>query len=707
MDASHSPATALTTPPHPDDFEVRFRIFHELMRRKVGEILLVSTPYDAFIMEEDGSLASRIIHEYRGLNMSRPPRISKTFSGAGALALVATTAFDMVVAMPGLADMDTAELVLRIKADQPGLPVVLLAHRDRDLAALDPGQCAAVDNQFIWTGNADLLLALVKNVEDRLNVDDDTRRAGVRVLLLVEDSPLYRSLFLPLIYRVVVTHTRRLMEDTLNEEHRLLKMRARPKILVAENYEMALTLFERFKPYISGVIADTRFPMECQLTDDAGSRLLAAFRRENPFLPVLLTSSQSENQARADAIGAVFVDKNSERLEENIEAFFRDHLGFGELVFRLPDGAEIGRASNLRSLERVLREAPDESIRHHAERNHFSNWLMARTEIALASRFADVSASEFASDHDLREYIVNHIHLLRKYRQQGVVTRFSAHDFDPDITEFMKIGNGSLGGKARGLAFLAHLLRHPPSPLHSWPGLDITVPQTLVITTDWFEEFVESNGLLPSRIRDCDDAEVEARFLAGRLPGRLKRELAIFLRATNGPLAVRSSSLLEDAHWHPFSGLYRTVLIPNVHADFQTRLTALTTAIKRVYASTWFRRPLDFARRISQQFQEDRMAVMIQSLAGRAWGRFFYPDVSGTACSWNFYPIGRMAHGDGVARLGLGLGQSLEDGDRILRFCPRYPEILPQFSTVDDILAHAQRRSMPWIWAPTAARPAT
>lgn len=675
---------------HDHEFESNVKVYHDLMSVRVSDILLVSTPYDAFIMEEDDSLASKIIYEYRGLNLSRPPRIIKAFSADEALDLLNRVAFDLAVVMPNLEDMETHLLVEKIRAVRSGLPVILLAHSLPEME--EEGEaCRWIDNRFVWSGNSDLLLALVKSVEDARNVEADTRSAMVRVLILVEDSPIYRSFFLPLIYKVVVRQTLSVLEDSLNEEHRLLKMRARPKILVAENYEEAMALFNRFESYVFGVMSDTRFPMECRLIPDAGFMLLKKIKERVPYLPFLLLSAEPENRAKAEALQAVFIDKNSPHLNTEIEEFFKTYLGFGDMIFRTADRKEVGRAGTLGEMEAVLSRIPDEPIAYHAERNHFSNWLMARSEIHLASKFGKVQASEFATVDEMRQYIIANIHHLRKCRQKGMVIQFSASRYDPDIMDFVKIGKGSLGGKARGLAFLYNLLHRSPGFRRRYSEINIVVPQTLVIATDGFEAFITRNRLDASRICNCTDDQIRSRFLEGEFPEGLKTDLAAFLARVRGPLAVRSSSLLEDAHVQSSAGLYKTLLIPNNHPDDAVRLSHLLNAVRLVYASTFFERPLAFARGVSKQFQEDSMAVIVQELAGGRYGDFFYPAISGTAQSWNFYPVGPMAPEDGIAHIGLGLGRILEEGDTVLRFSPRFPAILPQFSTVEDILAGAQR----------------
>lgn len=677
-----------------EDLEAPIKVFHELMANKIGEILLVSTPYDAFIMEEDGSLTSKIINEYRGLNLSRPPRLTRATTAREALELLNWQHFDLVITMPRLEDMDTFALVGRIKSIKPDLPVILLTHSPLDVES-EKDVCTQLDNIFIWSGDSDLLLALIKSVEDLLNVAPDTQKAMVRVLILVEDSPLYRSYLLPLIYKVVVKQTRSVLEDTLNEEHRLLKMRARPKILVAENYEAALALFEEYRPYVFGVLSDTRFPKDCVMTEDAGFQLLSRIKEEVPYLPLLLLSSEPKNREKAEALQAVFIDKNSPELHTQFENFFLDFLGFGDFIFRLSDQTEVGRASNLRTLEKILPDIPDEPIRYHARRNHFSNWLMARSEIGLASKLSTYNASDFSSVADMRHFIISSIHALRRCRQKGIVVRFSAEDFDPDVSDFTKIGQGSLGGKARGMAFTSDLLHDNRFELaREFPELRIRVPKTLVVSTEGFESFVSDNRLhkiYHSDISVYTDTEIREHFVHSDIPDWLYEQLTAFLKSVEGPLSIRSSSLLEDAHFQSYSGLYKTYMLPNNHPDFFVRLHHLITALKLVYASTYYARPRRFAKRISHRFREDSMAVIIQQLAGRATGDFFYPAVSGIAQSQNFYPVGPMAPGDGIVRIALGLGKILDEGEAALRFSPLHPGFLPQFSTVDDILTNAQR----------------
>ncbi len=676
----------------PGEFYSHFKTYHELMPHKVREILLVSSPYDAYIMEEDGSLASRIINEYSGLNLSQPPRVTRTASAEAAVEMLARKSFDLVLTMPYLEEMDACRLGVRIKQQHPDLPVILLAHSMRSIAPLpEDGHCEGIDKVFIWTGNSDLLMAMVKNVEDRLNVEADTRKAQVRVLILVEDSPAYYSSFLPLIYKEVVRQTQVVLGSGLNDEHRLLKMRARPKILHARSYEEALALFRQFRSYVFGVIADARLPREHRPDGEAGLSLLTRFREEFSDLPLLLLGDDPGQRERAEEIPAVFLDKNAPELLNEIHAYFLNHLGFGDFVMRLPDGSEVGRASDLRTLENLVAQIPEASLYYHAERNHFSNWLMGRSEIGLASAFRAVQAEDFANPQELRRYIVSSIHALRIWRQKGVVAQFKTDTFDADVMDFVKIGRGSLGGKARGLAYMSTLL-HQNTWLHEkYADVDIRIPRSLVIATEHFEAFMQQNDLA-RRVRESrDDAAIAGFFQTAELPEDLRENLAVFLEQVSIPLAVRSSSLLEDAQHQPYAGLYDTFMIPNSHPDIAVRLERLVAAVKSVYASTFYAGPRAFSRASAGQPHEDAMAVIIQELAGTRQGDFFYPAMAGVTQSHNYYPYGQMKPEDGIAQVALGMGKTVVDGERALRFAPLYPDVLPHFSTVDDMLRNAQQ----------------
>ena len=671
------------------DFEANFKIYHELMRHKVHDVLLVFTSYDAFIIEEDGSLASRVVSEYHGLNLSHPPRLSRVATGREALDLIRDKHFDLVITMPQVDNMDGFTLGRAIKELKPELPVILLSHNLRGIFPLsDDLDRSGIDGLYIWAHDPDLLLALIKNVEDRLNAPGDTAKAMVRVLLLVEDSPQYLSYFLPLLYKEIMAQTQAVLDESLNEDHRLLKMRARPKILVAANYEEALDLYNAYQPYLHGVISDNRFPKDGKLAEEAGLEFLKRVRADNPDLPLLLLSAEQVNSKIAADIPAVFLDKNDRSLAGKLHEFFLDHLGFGDFVFKYPIGRYIGRARNLYAFEKLLAKIPEASLLFHASRNHFSTWIMARSEIAVASRMRQARVEDFADISALRGYLISCVRSLRSLRQQGVVVKFSRHDFDAEVMDFVSIGDGSMGGKALGLAFMSKVFRES-GDFCRIDGLKVRIPRTYVITTSVFDEFVEASDL--RRFRDKgDDLEIAAAFRQAPLPDWLVGALTKILKHVRFPLSVRSSSIMEDAHFRPFAGLYSTYMIANDHPDLAVRLSQLLDAVRLVYASAYYAGPRAFARS-ARQVGRDGMGVMIQEMVGSRHGDYLYPAVSGVAMSHNFYPVGKMKGDEGVAQIALGFGKTVVEGEQSLRFAPRYPESLPQFSTVEDILANSQR----------------
>jgi hypothetical protein len=676
------------------EFDPKFKVFHELMARKVRDILLVSTPYDAWIMEEDCRLSERIIHEYRGLNLSNPPRITWVPTAAKALQALSGRKFDMVITMLGAGDSGAYALGSEIKRIDPDLPVVYLSHQAVAAQADGDGEDfpkpPGVDRAFVWSGNTDLLVALVKSAEDRLNADHDTASAGIRVILLVEDSPVYISSLLPLLYKEVVSQTQGLLEEGLNEEHRLLTMRARPKILLAEDYESAVKLFDRYEPYILGVISDVRFPREGRPDASAGVDFLARIKQERFDIPLLLTSSDPSNIARANAIPARFAHKLSPTLHEEVQAFFLEQLGFGDFVFRRPDGSEIARAANLRTLETLMAEVPDDCFVQHCLRNDFSRWLFARTEITLASKLRPIRHADFGSIDSHRRYLVSLVGSRRSRRQKGVVANFEAGAFDLD-TEFFKVGKGSLGGKARGLAFVANLLQRVPDIHRRFESVRLFVPQTLVVTTDAFDAIVGENDLKRLATQQEPDEKVAEAFARAAFPQGVADDLRAYLSRIPYPLAVRSSSLLEDAKIRAYAGLYRTCMLPNDHPSLDVRLRQLIEAVKLIYASTYFQGPKAFSHRVGHRTEEEKMAVIVQQLVGRRHGGHFYPSISGVAQSHNYYPFGPMRPEEGIATIALGLGKTVMEGEKALRFCPHHPQQLPQRSTVRDILNNSQR----------------
>ncbi|GFM36286.1 PEP/pyruvate-binding domain-containing protein [Desulfovibrio psychrotolerans] len=679
---------------HRTGAEARFALYQELMARKVRTILLLSTPYDAWVMEEDCKLSERLVSEYRGLNLSQPPRLTWVSSFDEVPRVLEEQSFDMLILMSNFGPEDLRALRASVKAPHPNMPVVMLTHQAaEDTETL---RSMGVDRFFVWTGNADLLLAIVKLAEDGLNVERDTETAGVRVIILVEDSPVFISSLLPILYRELVLQAQQVIHEGLNQEHRLLAMRARPKILVAENFEQAMEYFERYQHYVLGVISDVRFPRGGVQTEEAGVALLRGIRGRRGDIPLLLTSSESANGAKARDIPAFFVDKNSPMLLAEVRRFVAEQLGFGDFVFRDAQGGEIGRASSMHGVEKMLRTIPDDVFLAHCDRNDFSRWFFARNEFELACVMRPLSHNDFASPLMLRDYLLTLIRDRIRARQRGVVVTFHAGDFDPE-TDFLKMGKGSLGGKGRGLAYLFRLMaRH--EWLHAkYPGILIAPPRTVAVGTDAYDAFMRINNLKYLAKADgsgteVTDEEVARQFLAGKMPGWLEHHLRAYLREVRGPLTVRSSSLLEDAQFQAYAGLYATRMLPNNHPDPQERLRQLLDAVRLVYASTCCQAPKAFSRRVKLRPDEEKMGLVIQEVVGRQYGQHYYPALSGVAQSHNYYPFGRMGTVDGVATVAMGLGKLVMDGGTALRFSPRHPQLLPQFASAADMMHNAQSR---------------
>lgn len=662
------------------------------MLNKVEHILLVSTSYEAWIMEEDCRLSEQIINEYRGLNLSQPPRLNWVSSSSEALERIESSDFDLVITISRTVDLEAYRIGGEIKRKKPNMPVVLLTHQEAlpETCTQFYGMSAGIDRIFFWSGDAGILLAIIKCVEDQLNVHNDTRRAGIRVILFVEDSPFYLSSLLPILYKELVTETQAVIEDGLNEEHRLLSMRARPKILLANSYESAIDLYEQFKPYVLGVISDVRFPCKGAMAPDAGLKLLNHIKQDRFDIPLLLASSEPHNAQPAAEIPAVFIDKNSPVLHEKIASFLMEYLGFGDFIFKMPNGREIAKATDLYSLEQQLGKIPDASFVFHCQRNDFSRWLFSLAEVELASQIRPLRDNNFDSVKNHRRHLIQMIKEQRRHRLKGVIVDFDPDKFDPD-TDFLKIGKGSLGGKARGQAFMSSVLHRSPTLMQSFDNVDIFVPQTLVITTEGFDVFIGMNQLEAMVKEDLPDEVVAQRFMAADFPETPKSQLASYLGSTRYPLAVRSSSLLEDAQFKPYAGLYKTFILANDHDDIACRLGQLINAIKIVYASTYFEAPRAFSTRVGNRVENEKMAVIIQQVVGSRYGNFYYPAVSGVAQSQNYYPFSKMKPEDGIVNMALGLGKAVMEGERNLRFSPQFPEILPQRSTVKDVLENSQR----------------
>ena len=672
--------------------EPQFEGFENLMPFRVNDILLVSSLYDSFILREDGRLNELLMGESLELDIHQVPGITHVPSGAKALELARSQPrFNLIVTNLQVGDMDAAQLAREIKAADLDVPVIVLAYDYReikDFIARNPQ--TDVERIFLWQGNARILISIVKYIEDKRNVKHDTEAMGVPVMLVVEDDIRYYSLFLPVIYTELISQSRRLLSEGLNVAHKLVRMRARPKILLCSNYEDAEEQVMQYRDNLLGLVSDVEFPRGGELTPEAGFELARMVRHTVRDVPIVLQSSRPEFMEPAHRQGFSFLQKRSPTLLGDLRRIMIDEMGFGDFVFRLSDGkTEVGRAVDLNELETQLATVPAESIEYHAQRNHFSHWLMTRTEFALAQKLRPRKVSDFEDTEHLRRDLIASIAEYRREQSQTLIGEFNPATFQPADNFFLQIGGGSLGGKARGLAFIRHLL-HQRSVTRRFPGIRIAVPPTLVLTTDLFDNFLRENNLLKLAIHSTDDQEIVRRFLAAPLPIAVIDKLLDFLQEVRYPLAVRSSSLLEDSQYQPFSGVYETFMLGNHQADIQLRLEQLLEAIKRVYASTFSQHAKSYVRATPYRLEEEKMAVLVQQVAGATHGNRFYPDFSGVVRSRNFYPVEPVKVEDGFAAVALGLGCAVVSGGKSLTFSPRHPRHLLQFSSVEDILANSQ-----------------
>lgn len=668
----------------------RFGRFPNLMPRRIEKILLVSSAYDSFILEEDGLLTEMIFSEYTDLGLTHAPVVSRVSTGEEALAAIRNEPYDLVITMVRLADMDLEHFGREVKQSRPELPIVLLVSNVPELARLgekrDHLNCDAI---YVWHGDAKIFLAIIKSMEDRWNVEHDTREGGVGVIILVEDSVRYRSSILPIMYSELVNQTRSVMLDGINRMHRQLRLRARPKILVAETYEEGMALYQNFREYIFGVVSDVAFAHNGVHDPEAGIEFIRTLKFSNPDLPALLQSSDLNNREKAHEINTSFLHKRSSSLLHDVREFMLTNFGFGDFIYRMKDGREVARASDLRQMVRVLRDVPAESLAHHAGRNHFSNWLRARTEFGLARRLKPVQVTQFGDVEGLRRFLIDEIEDVLRHNRRGVVEDFNPEKFDAHTT-FARIGGGSLGGKARGLAFMdAMLVRHQLD--RAFGGARIYVPRTVVIGTDVFERFLDENHLRAPNLYTAADDWIRAAFVKAELPHSVVDCLRVYLASARYPIAVRSSSLLEDSQTHPFAGVYDTHMIPNNHPDDRIRLDQLGDAIKLVFASTFFTAARKYLEATPHRIEEQQMAVVLQQIVGARHGAYFYPNFAGVMRSYNFYPFGHMKPEEGVACVGLGLGRLVVEGGEALRFCPAHPQVLPQLASPRQFLSNSQR----------------
>lgn len=669
----------------------RFQGFQNLMRLRIRDILLVSSLYDLYLFEEDGRLYELIRHEYLGLQLSHSPELTRVSSAKDAIMLAQTERrFDLIITTLHVEDKNAVSFAKLIKKNKIDIPIVLLAFDNREIKTLLVQEQAKIfDNIFIWQGDYRIIIAIIKSLEDKLNLEHDTKMIGVNNIIVIEDNVRYYSSFLPLIYTEVLNQSRRLISEGINITHRFLRMRSRPKILLCSSYEEAMNYFEKYGEYTLGVISDVSFPRDGVLDPQAGIKFSDYVKKKQSDIPILLLSENDDNREFAHDVNCTFVLKNSELLLDDLRQFMIEYFSFGDFVFRNRKGLEVGRAKNLKGLEKQLSIVPDESIEYHAERNHFSNWLKSRSEFELAHNLRPRKVSDYKTIEELRQDLLNSLQRYNKIRQKGIITEFNKESFDPQ-NSFARIGGGSLGGKARGLGFINSLI-NDYNISDQFKDILVHIPSSVVLATDVFDEFIEKNNLKEFAFHSKDDKKITEKFLAAKIfPEKALGDLAAFLNIVQTPLAIRSSSLLEDSQYHPFAGVYETYMIPNNHNNSLIRLDQLLNAVKKVYASTFYQGAKDYIKLTSYRSEEEKMAVIIQRMIGTEHENRYYPNFSGVARSYNFYPIYPQKSTDGIVNVALGLGKMVVDGGSSIRFCPKYPTDLIQFYSAKESFEFSQ-----------------
>ncbi len=653
--------------------------------------MLISSSYDAFVLEDDGRIDEQIFIEYVSLSLRYPPQFILASSEKKAFDILEDEKIDLVVVMLSSEEMDTFTLAEKIKGKYPTIPIVVLTPFSREVTIkLNDSSKSVIDYVFSWLGNADLLLAIIKLIEDKMNVDHDIREVGVQAILLVEDSIRFYSSYLPNIYKIIFKHSKEFMTEGLNEHQMMLRMRGRPKILLATTYEEAIGFYEKYKRNLLGIITDMSYPRGGKHEKYAGVKLCENVQRDDPFMPILLQSSDGEGEEMAARLKVGFINKSSKTISVELKNFIREYFAFGDFVFIDPEsGDEIARAHDLKSLQELLFQVPDEALRYHLSRNQLSKWLRARALFPLAEMLVDITLDDFNDLDEVRRYLFDSIASFRISKSRGVIAQFRRERFDEYLT-FTRIGEGSIGGKARGLAFLDMLIKRNRI-LEKWPGVYITIPRTVVLCTDVFSEFMEENNLYEIALSDRSDEEILREFVQARLPFRIHEDLYTLISYVRNPIAVRSSSLLEDSHYQPFAGIYSTYMVPYVVDNERLMMEMLSNAIKSVYASTYFKASKAYMTATSNIIDEEKMGIVMQTVAGTRYGNRFYPSISGVARSINFYPLEPEKPEDGVASVALGLGKYIVDGGLALHFSPKYPKRVLQTYSPEAALRETQK----------------
>ena len=665
--------------------------FVNLMMRRIYNVLIVANPYDAFMLEDDGRVEEKIYNEYVELGLRYPPTFTQVSTTEEAREVLRTMHIDLVICMPGNADNDAFSVARDIKAEFPHMHCIVLTPFSHGITKrMENEDLSIFDYVFCWLGNTNLILSIIKLIEDKMNLEHDINEGGVQMILLVEDSIRFYSSILPNLYNYILAQSKRFATEALNRHSATLRMRGRPKVVLARNYEEAMALYERYSDNMLGVISDVRFPIHGEKDSEAGLKLMREIRQNDPYLPLILESSESENRAKAEAEGFRFVDKNSKKMSLDLRKILEEHFGFGDFIFRDPKTkAEIMRIHSLKELQDNIFKIPDDSMLYHISRNHMSRWLSARAIFPVSMFLKTVTWERLKDITAHREIIFDAIVQYRHMKNIGVVAVFDRMKFDA-YSHFARIGEGSLGGKGRGLAFLDNIIKMHPE-FNSLEGAKVQIPRTVVLCTDVFDQFMEQNNLYQIALSDASDDDILRHFLRAQLPDSLIADFFTFFEAVKSPIAIRSSSLLEDAHYQPFAGIYSTYMIPYLD-DKYAMLEMLACAIKGVYASVYYRDSKAYMAATSNVIDQEKMAVILQEVVGKQYDGRYYPNISGVLRSLNYYPIGDERAEDGIASLALGLGKYIVDGGQTLRVSPYHPHQVLQTSELETALRETQTR---------------
>lgn len=665
--------------------------FVNLMTKRIFNVLLVANPYDAFMLEDDGRIDEKIFNEYMSLSLRYPPRFTQVSTEEDTWKQLGNTMFDLVICMPGTDNSDTFDIARQIKERYPHIPLVVLtpfSHGIRE--RMEHEDLSIFEYVFCWLGNTDLLVSIIKLLEDKMNLEHDIKEVGVQMILLVEDSIRFYSSVLPNLYKFVLRQSQEFATEALNEHQRTLRMRGRPKIVLARTYEEAMELYNKYQDNILGIVSDARFPHGGEVDPKAGLTFLTEVRSRNPFVPLILESAEESNREFTQHVNAVFIDKNSKKMNIDLREAVAENFGFGDFIFRNPHTKEeVARVHNLKELQNVVFSIPAESFLYHISRNHISRWLYSRAIFPVAEFLKQITWESLKDIDAHREIIFEAIVKYRKMKNQGVVAVFQRDRFDR-YSNFARIGDGSLGGKGRGLAFIDNMVKRH-AEFDEFENAQVVIPKTVVLCTDIFDEFMDTNNLYQLALSDASDDEILRHFLRAKLPDRLVEDFFAFFDVVKSPIAIRSSSLLEDSHYQPFAGIYSTYMIPYL-SDKYEMLRMLSDAIKGVYASVYYKDSKAYMQATSNVIDQEKMAVILQEVVGTQYGDRYYPSISGVARSVNYYPINDEQAEEGTVSLALGLGKYIVDGGLTLRVCPYHPDKVLQTSEMEMALRETQTR---------------